>query len=155
MKRTCLHKAAAIFLVLLVIAVLPAFAAQGPMEKFADKNIDRFENGCQVELETYCQNVIPGEGRGLACIYAHSDKLSRKCESALYDSVKEFQTAVQKLNAFAGACRADIEKLCSKVAIGEGRILTCLEKNKKEVSANCNKVRKSVEGDLGQKKSIS
>jgi len=124
-------------------------AAEGPMEKLAAKNIDRFENGFQTELETYCQTVTPGEGRGLACIYAHNDKLSPKCESALYDSAEEFQHAAKKLNAFVGACQADIVNLCSKVAIGEGCILMCLEKNKEKVSAGCNKARGQVKGDLG------
>ena len=119
-------------------------AAEGPMEKLAAKNIDRFESGCQTELETYCQTVTPGEGRGLACIYAHNDKLSPKCESALYDSAQEFQTAAKNLNAFVGACQTDILNLCSKVAIGDGRILACLEKNKEKVSAGCNKVRSQV-----------
>ena len=129
-------------------------AAEGPVEKLAAKNIDRVETGCQVELETYCQTVTPGEGRGLACIYAHSDKLSQKCERALYDSAVEFQNAAKTLNAFVAACQTDMETLCSKVQIGEGRVLKCLEENKKKVSANCNEIRKQVKGDLGQPKDI-
>lgn len=154
-KRTQPFKVAAFLLVSFLIVTATALFAEGPMEKFADKNIDRFEKGCQTELETYCQTVTPGEGRGLACIYAHSDKLSRQCESALYDSAVEFQNAVNNLNAFVGACKPDIVALCSKVAIGEGRILACLEKNKGKVSASCNEARQQVRGDLGHEKNIS
>ena len=152
MKKMCLHKIAAFLCISFLISTVPAFSEEGPMEKFADKNIDRFEKSCQTELETYCQTVTPGEGRGLACIYAHSDKLSRQCEDALYDSTGEFQNAVKKLNAFVGACRKDIEKLCSKTAIGEGRVLKCLEENKEKVSKKCKAARYQVEGDLGQAK---
>ncbi len=138
----------------LFIAHGSALAEGGPMEKLAAKNIDRVETGCQVELETYCQTVTPGEGRGLACIYAHNDKLSAKCEKALYDSAEEFENAAKNLDAFVGACKGDIEKLCSKVVIGEGRILKCLDENKKNISADCNEVRKKMKGDLGKKKDI-
>lgn len=137
MKKMCSHKIATFLFISCLIFTAPAFSEGGPMEKLADKNIDLIEKSCQTELETYCQTVTPGEWRGLACIYAHNDKLSRQCESALYDSTEEFQNAAKKLNAFVGACQADVEMLCSKVAIGEGRILKCLEDNKEKVSANC------------------
>ena len=32
--------------------------------------IDTVANGCRAELEKYCSNVTPGEGRVLACLYA-------------------------------------------------------------------------------------
>ena len=109
---------------------------------------------CQTELETYCRTVTPGNNRGLACLYSHSDKLSGSCESAFYDAAEELQNATNNLNAFVSACREDMEKLCSKVAVGEGRIRVCLEKNKKKVSAKCNEVRQQAEGGLEQKKDI-
>ena len=140
--------------VLLLFFPVQMKAAEGPVEKLAAKNIDRVEKGCQTELETYCTTVTPGEGRGLACIYAHNDKLSRQCEDAFYSSAQEFENAAKNLDAFVGACKADIEKLCSTVAIGGGRILECLEKNKKQVSSDCNEVRSKAKGDLGQKKDI-
>ena len=155
MKKIQPLKTATFLVISLLISMVTAFSAEGPMEKFADKNIDRFEQGCQTELETFCQTVTPGQGRGVACIYAHSDKLSRKCEDALYDSVKEFQNAAQNVNAFVGACQADIVARCSKVAVGEGHILACLEKNKKEISAKCNEARQQVKGDLGGKKNMA
>jgi hypothetical protein len=39
------------------------------------------------------------------------------------------------------ACGAEIENLCPKVAIGQGRILTCLEQNKEKLSVACEKAR--------------
>ncbi len=37
---------------------------------------------CAKDLETYCGAVTPGDGRTLACIYAHEDKVSDKCDAA-------------------------------------------------------------------------
>ena len=31
---------------------------------------------CKPEIETYCSQVTPGDGRLLACFVAHEDKLS-------------------------------------------------------------------------------
>jgi hypothetical protein len=131
-----------------------AKAAEGPVERLKTKSADKLETQCRTELETYCSHVTPGNKRGLACLYAHCDKLSRPCESAYYEVAEELKNATDNLSAFASACRGDMERLCSKVAIGEGRILECLEKNKEKVSANCNEVRKRTEGDLGEKKDI-
>ena len=36
--------------------------------------------GCSSELTQHCAEVTPGEGRLLACLYAHGDKLSGQCE---------------------------------------------------------------------------
>ena len=129
-------------------ASVKAAEGTGPLEKFAGNQIDQLEAGCKTELETYCKDVTPGEGRKLACIYAHNDKLSSKCEKAQYDSAQEFSVAAAILSAFAEACQADIEKLCSTVTNGEGRILKCLEENKEKVSANCNEARQQGKDGL-------
>jgi Cysteine rich repeat len=136
--------------------VLPALAiaVEGPIETLKAKNAEKLESACQTELETYCSHVTPGNKRGLACLYAHSDKLSNACEAAFYETSEELRHATANLNAFTSACRGDMEKLCSKVAIGEGRILECLEKNQDKVSADCNEMRLQAEGDLGQSKDI-
>ncbi len=41
----------------------------------------------------------------------------------------------------AVACGDSIEKLCSGMPIGQGRILACLEKNKTQLSADCEQAR--------------
>lgn len=124
--------------------------AAGPIEKFVGKHIDQLETACRTELDTYCKTVTPGEGRKVACIFAHNDKLSRPCENALYDSADEFRNASQNLSDFAAACQTDIEKFCPAVQAGGGRILACLEKNKTQISGTCNgMLSKSKAVDLG------
>jgi len=44
----------------------------------------------------------------------------------------------------ANECDADLEKYCSSVAAGEGRLLQCLEKNDKQVSGRCKEALKEV-----------
>ena len=100
--------------------------------------------GCKVELEKYCGNVTPGEGRVLACLYAYGDKLSPKCEYALYDAAAQLERAVAALSYVANECDDDLEKYCAAVAPGEGRLLNCLEKKNKQLSKRCNQALKKV-----------
>ncbi len=99
--------------------------------------IDTVANGCKTEIATYCKSVTPGEGRILACLYAHEDKLSGGCEYALYDASARLERAVAALNYAVQECEADITTLCKSVAAGQGRIMECLEKNDAKVSKRC------------------
>jgi hypothetical protein len=48
------------------------------------------------------------------------------------------EAPLEKLRA---ACGGEIEKLCSTVMLGEGRLLACLEENKDKISEGCNDAR--------------
>jgi hypothetical protein len=106
--------------------------------------IDTVANGCKTEITTYCKDVKPGEGRILACLYANEDKLSGKCEYALYDAAARLERAVAALTYVAKECEADIVANCSGVKAGEGRVLQCLEKNEAKVSTRCKGAIKDV-----------
>ena len=133
MKRLMILFVALAILPLLVTA---ATAQEGVIETVA--------NGCKVELEKYCAQVTPGEGRVLACLYAYGDKLSAKCEFALYDAAVQLERAVAALTYVANECNADLDKYCGAIAPGEGRLLDCLEKYDKQVSKRCKNAIKDV-----------
>ena len=88
--------------------------------------------------------MTPGRGRVLACLYAHEDKLSTRCEYALYDAAVQLERVISALSFLANECRDDLEKLCAAVAPGEGRLLECLDKNKEKVSDRCKQAVKDV-----------
>jgi len=123
-------------LAILPLLVTAATAQEGVVETVA--------NGCKVEIEKYCTQVTPGEGRVLACLYAHGDKLSAKCEFALYDAAVQLERAVAALTYVANECDADLDKYCGAIAPGEGRLLDCLEKYDKQVSKRCKNAIKDV-----------
>jgi hypothetical protein len=110
--------------------------------------IDSVVKGCDKELKTYCKDVTPGEGRGLACLYAFSDKLTPKCEYALYDAAAQLERAVAALSYTVNECREDLTKFCSDIKPGQGRLLKCIEKNDANVSGRCKQALK----DTGLKK---
>ena len=109
-----------------------------------EKVVRTVTEGCKNELNTYCKGVTPGEGRIMACLYAYGDKLSGRCEYALYDASVQLERAVNALTYVANECRDDLKTYCSAVRPGEGRLLDCIEKNKKKVSSRCTQAIKDV-----------
>ena len=104
---------------------------------FAQGVVETVEAGCADEIKNFCSQVSPGEGRLLACFYAHEDKLSGRCQYALYQASNMLDQAVSALNYVAGECENDIVKNCADVQMGEGRIIECLRSNPDAVSAGC------------------
>jgi len=120
----------------LLLLVTPVMAQEGLVETVV--------TGCKAELEKYCSNVTPGEGRVLACLYAYEDKLSGRCEYALYDAAVQLERAVAALSYVVNECSSDLKQYCAGVAAGEGRLLQCLQKNDAQVSQRCKQARKDV-----------
>jgi len=126
---------------LLVIGLVFLFAGSALAQ---EKLVQIVADGCKAEIQTYCKGVTPGEGRVLACLYAYQDKLSPRCEYALYDASVQLERVVNALTYVANECRGDLQAYCSNVKPGEGRLLDCLEKNKAKVSARCTQAQKDV-----------
>jgi hypothetical protein len=106
--------------------------------------VETVEKGCEKELTAYCSQVTPGEGRVLACLYAYGDKLSGRCEYALYDAAVQLERAVAALSYAANECGDDLEKYCAAVEMGEGRLLKCLDKHDDKVSKRCKQALKDT-----------
>jgi hypothetical protein len=106
--------------------------------------IDSVVKGCDKELKTYCKDVTPGEGRVLACLYAHEDKLSGRCEYALYDAAAQLERAINALAYAANECRDDLTKFCSDIEPGQGRLLQCLGKNDAKITKRCKQAMKDT-----------
>ena len=133
MKRTRIFLVA---LAVLLLGITGVNAEQGLVETVA--------NGCEIEIEKYCSQVTPGQGRILACLYAHEDKLSAKCEYALYDAAAQLERAVAALSYVANECNEDLDKFCESIEPGKERLLDCLDKHDKQVSKRCKQAIKDV-----------
>jgi len=93
---------------------------------------------CETDINSYCSQVTPGNGRMLHCMAAHEDKISGQCEYAFYQAATILEQLAAATAYLASQCATDIEAYCSNIEIGEGRILACLSENETEVSDACN-----------------
>ena len=102
--------------------------------------------GCEKELKSYCSKVTPGEGRVLACLYAHGDKISGRCEYALYDAAAQLERFVAALSYVVNECEDDLKEYCASVQAGKGRLAECLlVQNKDKISERCKQAMKDVD----------
>ncbi len=132
-------------LLLVAIVAVTTFAV-GPA-KAQDSLMDYVLTSCEADIKQYCSQVTPGEGRLLHCAAAHEDKLSGQCSYALYRAASLLEQLSAAIVYVATECKADIEKFCSDVQAGEGRILSCLDANQAEVSDGCKQAVKDTVTD--------
>jgi hypothetical protein len=109
--------------------ISPASAVENLIESVA--------TGCEKELTSFCSQVTPGDGRVLACLYAHGDKISSSCEFALYDAAAQLERAIGALTYFANECADDLDNHCAAVEIGEARLAQCLLDNEANLQPRC------------------
>jgi hypothetical protein len=129
---------------LLTVAVLSLLPSTSDTSWAQQDLLASVKEGCQKELGSFCKEVTPGEGRVLACLYAFNDKLSGRCEYALYDASAQLEHAVATLTYVANECADDLKKHCANVEAGGGRLAACLKKNEKDVSQRCKDAMKDV-----------
>jgi len=122
--------------------------AQSSMKKDPMKRVETaiqtFAEGCAKELKTYCAAVKPGEGRIVACLYAHSDKISGRCDFAFYEAAIQLDRAISGIVYVATQCRRDIGTHCAGVKVGDGRIVHCLKLNEEKLRVSCDQALKDV-----------
>ncbi|MEJ2333560.1 MAG: cysteine rich repeat-containing protein [Desulfobulbaceae bacterium] len=68
-----------------LLAVVAMFFVSISSAWAADNVIDTVAKGCEKELNSYCKDVTPGEGRVLKCLDDNGDKISDRCTQALKD----------------------------------------------------------------------
>jgi len=125
--------------IILTVSIMMAASSMA-----ADDLVQSVQEGCKAEMDKYCAMVTPGEGRVLACLFSYQDKLSNKCEYALYDAAAQLERAVAALTYVVVECDNDLEKFCSTVQPGDGRLKECLDKNMANVSERCKAAMKDV-----------
>ncbi len=103
-------------------------------EQLAAQSI--FES-CTKDLEIYCSEVTPGNGRISACIYAHEDKISDECDAATEDLSTLLDWFLETVRYTMDQCADDIQTYCAGTEFGGGRILSCLANKTSQIADGC------------------
>ena len=115
-----------------------------PTTLFAQTLVDDVRRSCKTEIRTYCGDVTPGEGRILACFYAHGTKLSPPCEYALFNASARLAHAIAAVAYVAKECNKEIDTHCSSIQSSGGRIAQCLFKNESSLGKSCDQALSDV-----------
>ncbi len=118
-------------------AVAALFAGSSALAQ--ETLLEHVVTACETDLQNYCSQVTPGNGRLLHCMAAHEDKISGQCEYAFYQAATLLEQLSVAINYLAQECKTDIETHCSDVEVGDGKILACLAEHDAEVSESCKK----------------
>jgi Golgi apparatus protein 1 len=85
---------------------------------------------CQDDVMKFCAKAPRGQGSVAKCLAGHVDALQPEC--------RELVQALQvKANEFKKACGGDVEKLCKGIPPGQGRLLSCLQSRRADLSPSC------------------
>ncbi len=103
---------------------------------------------CSKDLETYCVAVTPGNGRTLACIYAHEDKVSEECDAATENGAALLDWFFETVRYVYDQCAEDVQNHCAVTEFGGGRILSCLIEKSSELTDACKKATAEFPGRL-------
>jgi Cysteine rich repeat len=119
-------------------------AAADKVGERLESAVQKLRAACSDDLAKYCSSVTPGEGRLLYCMIAHEDKISTKCDYALYSAARNLDRAIDFVEEAAEACWTDIQKLCADVPEGGGHVAQCLMSKKSTTSADCQKILEKI-----------
>ncbi|MBU2573668.1 MAG: cysteine rich repeat-containing protein [Elusimicrobia bacterium] len=93
------------------------------------KKADELKEACQADLDKFCKDIQPGEGRLAKCLKEHNAELSKTCSKKIAEEKEAFMKG--------HPCMADMEKFCKAVEPGEGRKIKCMKEHEAELSAEC------------------
>ena len=142
-------KASLGFYALLLFSAGAALAQSGTNDSKLQQEILDAKKACHSELEKYCKGVTPGEGRIADCLDSREDQLSPGCRKSWLTVKSTVSSRLdQQELAFRDSCGPDINKFCSDVPSGRGRLLECIGKNKKDLSPSCRNFEDSLDNRI-------
>ena len=133
----------------LLVAIVGSVVGFGATAAFAAEDIvESARLACQKDIDSYCKDVTKGEGRILQCLASHQDKISGRCGYALDDAALQLERVVLAVKHVATECKADLEKHCADIPVGDGRIAQCLKKNNATLAPDCQQSLKDTQMEL-------
>lgn len=113
--------------------------------------VSKVKTECSADIERFCGDVTPGEGRIAACLQSKEDQISQSCNQARLNLAQIISNRVDEVEiAFRKSCGSDVRKYCSNVPSRMGRLYSCLSDHEEELSSSCQNFQAKVEQQLSQ-----
>ncbi len=130
-------KALALAVVLTALGGTAAYA-QGNINPDTATGTDnwhaRFQDACGTDMQQFCANMQPGDGKLRDCMNQHQNELTAKCRDFREEARARWTAMHEK---FEKACKDDVSKFCSDIKPGMGRMTDCLQSHATELSSGC------------------
>jgi hypothetical protein len=92
--------------------------------------VESVVDDCRKDIETYCSDIRPGEGRFLACLRAHENELTSECAYDLNNAPAELQQTIEGFVYVSRECKDDLAAYCALGRLEQGRLLDCLNRQR-------------------------
>ena len=102
--------------------------------------LGRLGQTCGQDIAKYCKNVNLGGGRVTQCLEQNSAKVSAGCKASAANMKALLATRSQARASVMKICDTEIRRLCPGVQPGDGNLMECFYKAKRNTSAACQKV---------------
>ena len=101
---------------------------------------------CKDDAKALCTPVNPGEGRMIKCLREKRQDIAKpECRAALLRAMMSSADNYLMDRPLAAACVDDVEKHCSAITPGQGRVHECLREKEGELSPACKKAEIELE----------
>lgn len=102
--------------------------------------VGRMAISCKADIGKLCKNQSLGGGRVQQCLQRNATAVSPSCKTTVSDLSTLLQTRAQARAAVMRVCDIDIRRLCAGVQQGDGNLMECFYKARRNVGPQCQKV---------------
>jgi hypothetical protein len=92
---------------------------------------------CNADAAILCPGLPLNSQKSFMCLMAYEDNLSTECKLGFLEAAMALELGVLAIEHSIEACEVDADKHCLNVKPGEGRIISCLKKNKSKLDKKC------------------
>jgi outer membrane protein OmpA-like peptidoglycan-associated protein len=102
--------------------------------------IGRFGVSCGADIAKYCKTANLGGGRVQQCLEQNEARVSPSCKATALALSALLKKRAAARASVLNVCDADIRRLCAGIQPGDGNLMECFYKAKRNTSAKCQQV---------------
>jgi len=99
--------------------------------------IDQWARTCGKDISKFCKRTNLGGGQVQQCLNQNQAGVSVACKTAIGDLGARLQQRAAARDAVLRVCQADTNRLCAGVQQGDGNLMECFYKVRRNASAQC------------------
>jgi OmpA-OmpF porin, OOP family len=99
--------------------------------------VGRVATSCGADIDKFCKKSDLGGGRVQQCLDQNQASVSPQCKVTVVELAALLKKRALARASVARICDADIRRLCAGIQSGDGNLMECFYKARRNVSAKC------------------